>query len=237
MLPDCEAPDSELADLLIAQGTLNKTGLKAVLRSMVIDAFIVLTTHQLAEQNFVSGTRFRSPMVHWTAAYLRLSVDSVSAAAGKKAASLARLELATTDLPQLRDLEGPFAVLKAEHWALAGRIDGSSSIRQLARDCAIPLYEAVERVGYLTKRGLCATRPGVPDAEGYRPQLLPSPPPEPAAPLAPSVVTAPEAAAVPARRTPVRLETQVAAFPEELRQEPPSPEQLRRVLEGLRRLD
>lgn len=239
MLAECEAPDSGLADLLLERGIVARATLKALLRSVVIDALVVLTT-QLADETFVSGTRFRTPLPHWTAAYLRVPIDSISTAAARKSASLARFELATTCLPHLRDLEAPHAVLKAEHWAMADRIDGATSMRELARQCAIPLYEVVERVGYLIRKGLCATRdgepsdsagpagPAVPAAAEPAPELLPSPP------LPESRSSMSEVRAV--RRPPPAPDAAEVAYPAELRQESPTPEQLRRVLEGLRKL-
>ena len=219
-----DAPDSLLADLLLDQGVLTKAGLKALLRSAVIDAFVVLTG-QLADESAVSGAHFMTESApHWTAEFLRLPVDSVSAAAGKRAASLTRFKLRTTDFPQLCDLPSPLAVLKAEHWAIACRIDGGSSVRALARQCGIPLCDAIERVGYLARHGLCVTRPAVP-------QEPPAVPQEPVAQV-PVALASPTQLDLPAPRRRADV-----IFLEDLRQDPPSAEQLKRVLDGLRRLD
>lgn len=153
--------------LLMQGGGLSKTALKAVLRSVVIDVLIVLTM-PLGDETSVAATSFQPAATHWARGYCRLKANSMRAVAAKRAAGLARCGLAVNTRLELRDLSQPCAVLSKEHWAVASRIDGNLSVRDLARECGIPLHDAIDRVCYLSRKGLCAPRvpaPGDPGAE------------------------------------------------------------------------
>jgi hypothetical protein len=178
--------------LLMQDGSLSRAALKAVLRSAVIDALIVLTM-PLGEETSVTATTFQPAATHWSRGYCRLKANSMRAVAAKRSSGLARCGLAISTRLELRDLAQPGAVLSKEHWAVASRIDGSRSIRDLARECGIPLYDAIDRVCYLSRKGLCT---GLGASANVLADALRS--------AAPS--------------------------------QPPTTDQLRRVLEGLRRL-
>ena len=128
-----------------------------MLRSVVIDALIVLTM-PLADETSVTATSFPPAATHWARGYCRLKANSMRAVAAKRSSGLARCGLAVNTRLELRDLAHPCAVLSKEHWAMASRIDGNLSIRDLARECGIPLYDAIDRVCYLSGKGLCAAR-------------------------------------------------------------------------------
>jgi hypothetical protein len=57
---------------------------------------------------------------------------------------------------QLRDLGRPSAVLSREQWAIACTIGRGLSAQDLAWQCGLPLYEAIEGVGELIQAGMCA---------------------------------------------------------------------------------
>jgi hypothetical protein len=150
-------PDTDVGKALIGSQFLSRTALRAVLRSMAVDALVVLTT-PLLDGTSVTSTRFLTPRPHWASSFARLPLDSVRAQAAKRAAMLAQAEVMLSEPLELLDLTGPLAVLKREHWEVASRINGSLSITDLASESGIALYEAIERVAYLIKKGMCATR-------------------------------------------------------------------------------
>jgi hypothetical protein len=248
--------------LLMQRGSMSKSALKAVLRSVVIDALIVLTM-PLADETCVTATRFSPAATHWARGYCRLKANSMRAVAAKRSSGLARCGLAVNTRLELRDLSHPCAVLGQEHWAIASRIDGNLSIRDLARECRIPLYDAIDRVCYLSRRGMCAARRS--DAE---PMAGGSPGPEslpaetvrasaalvntmPANTAAVNVAAAEVTSEATASRRKSRHEPMARRLPaaaaatgnviaDALKSAAPSPppttDQLRRVLDGLRRL-
>jgi hypothetical protein len=254
--------------LLMQHSSMSKSALKAVLRSAVIDALIVLTM-PLADETSVTATRFSPAATHWARGYCRLKANSMRAVAAKRSSGLARCGLAVNTRLELRDLPHPCAVLGQEHWAIASRIDGNLSIRDLARECSIPLYDAIDRVCYLSRKGMCAARRsdagsiagGSPD-----PESLPAGESLPAETAGASVAlvntmrantaavdvaateATPETTAVRrksrhepmARRLPAAAAATGSVIADALKSAAPSPppttDQLRRVLDGLRRL-
>jgi hypothetical protein len=196
----------------------------------------------------VTATTFQPAATHWSRGYCRLKANSMRAVAAKRSSGLARCGLAISTRLELRDLAQPGAVLSKEHWAVASRIDGSRSIRDLARECGIPLYDAIDRVCYLSRKGLCS---GLGLQADSTPGVLP---PSPPSPSSTGTVRA-DGAAVPsettvarkksryetmARRVPVAAGASANVLADALRSaapsQPPTTDQLRRVLEGLRRL-
>ncbi len=107
---------------------------------------------------------------------------------------------------RLCDLGAPTAVLSREQWAIACAIDGARTVQDLAWQCGLALYEAMECVGLLVQAGMCApcARPEGPDG--------------------PLALWFGSGAGEP------RVLSPTAVLP------PPQPEVLRRVLDGLRRL-
>jgi hypothetical protein len=147
--------DRDIGAALIQRRFVSKAGLRTVLRSMVIDALIVLTV-PLTDNTAITGARFTGPMPHWTAGYSRMRVVDARAVAMRKAAVLDRSQLAVTDQLELRDLARGSVVVSSGQWVVASRIDGLSSIRDLAGSCGVSLHEAIDRVGDLVRTGLCA---------------------------------------------------------------------------------
>jgi hypothetical protein len=58
---------------------------------------------------------------------------------------------------RLRDLGQPSALLSREQWAVACMIGGGASAEDLAWQCGLPLYAAIEYVGDLVRAGMCVT--------------------------------------------------------------------------------
>ncbi len=152
-----DSPDRDLGALLIEGKCLTKVALRAVLRSMIVDAMIVLTM-PLPDETSIASTRFETPASHWAAPYARLRIDAARTQAEKKLAGLTQSGLPITAPLDLADLTANWAVLRREHWQVASRIDGSSSICDLAWSCGLSLTETIDCVSYLVKKGMCAPR-------------------------------------------------------------------------------
>ncbi|HEY2276863.1 MAG TPA: hypothetical protein VGI00_00805 [Streptosporangiaceae bacterium] len=104
----------------------------------------------------VLDIRFEAPSAHWAAAFLRLSLESVQPDVSRRAAQMARAGIAHTAPIALRDLDRPSAMLTRSQWAVASRVDGTLSPRDLARQSGLSLYETITSLGALMRRGLCA---------------------------------------------------------------------------------
>jgi hypothetical protein len=110
---------------------LSRADLEAILRSVIMDAALVLMA--AADQDaFVSDVRSAAPGAHWAGAFSSLCVDSVLAEASKMAERVGRYNLARTTPIQLCDLARPAAVLTRAQWAVACAIDGTRSVQDLA---------------------------------------------------------------------------------------------------------
>lgn len=175
LLIDGDRPDRDICTMLVQQKELTRADLQKILRSVVVDAVIVLTM-PADEDSFVSDIRFAPSGPHWASAFSRLRVDSVRMEAATRAERVARQHLARTTPVQLRDLSRPSAVLSRQQWAIACTIGGGLSAQDLAWQCGLALYEAIEYVGDLIRAGMCATgvaatlEPPAPRAE---PELVP----------------------------------------------------------------
>lgn len=205
-----DQPDRDIGTVLVQRNYLSRSDLQALLRSVVVDAALVLM-RPADRDAFVSGMRFTETGTHrlnghWAGAFSSLCVDFVLAEVIKKAERMARFNLARTTPVRLRDLTAPSAVLSREQWAVACAIDGARSVQDLAWTCGLALYDAYDCVGRLIQAGVCVPEPA-----------------EPTGPLArwsgPEVIS-PTAVLPPASND----------FT------PAQPELLRRVLDGLRRL-
>lgn len=158
LLIDGDRTDRDICTRLLQQEDLTLAELQKILRSVVVDAVLVLTMLTEAD-SFVAGIRFVPGGPHWASAFSRLQVDSVMAEAGRRADRLARHPLARTVPVQLRDLGRPSALLSREQWAIACTIGGGRSAQDLAWRCGLALYEAIDGVGELIQAGMCAAYP------------------------------------------------------------------------------
>jgi hypothetical protein len=261
LLTGGDRPDRDIGTILIQRNYLSRAELQQIVRSVVVDAIIVLTTSS-DEDAFISDVRFTAPVAHWAGNYSCLDFGAVQAEATRRAGRMARSGLSRTTPVQLHDLARPAAVLSRQQWAVACTIDGAWSAQDLAWQCGLALYEAIEDVGALVEAGLCVPCPAeAPAPRGPEPELepasaiLPAPVSLASVPLAPvppaSVSPAPSAqpsAAVPLPRRTQRTRAvtappalvaegsaAAAELPASADYTPPPTELLRRVLDGLRR--
>jgi hypothetical protein len=138
----------------VQRNYLSRGELQAILRSVIVDAAIVLTVRG-GEDAFISDIRFAAPGAHWAGAFSSLRVDAVRAEARRRAEHMTRYHLTRTTQVRLADLGRPSAVLSRRQWAIASAVDGSASVQDLAWGCGMALYDAIECVGHLVRAGLC----------------------------------------------------------------------------------
>jgi hypothetical protein len=240
--PGGDRAESGFGAGLVQRRLMTREGLGALLRSAVLDAFIVLTVPAGGETSF-ADIRFEAPGAHWAGEYCRLRVDTVRAEAARTAQRLARYQLLPGTPVRLCDLTRPSALVSRRQWAIVGKIGEALSAGDLAWRYGLALYEAMDCVGDLVRAGLCA-----PDlaagaaAPAYAPVRMAIDPPAPA-PRRPPASRRPEAelapplpplpAPVPAPSPP--REAAGAAEPAELAERLPA-ELLQRVLGGLKKL-
>jgi hypothetical protein len=120
----------------------------------------------LAGESSVLDIRFEAPSAHWAAAFLRLPLEAVQPDLTRRAAQMAGAGVGHTAPVALSDLDRPSAVLTRNQWAIASRVDGTLSPRDLARQSGLSLYETVTSLGALIRRGLCA--PNAPESPAAR---------------------------------------------------------------------
>jgi hypothetical protein len=150
-----DVDDAAVAGLAVQGGYLTATALHGLIRSIVVDAFLVLTI-PLATDSPVAAIRFTSTRTYWTEMFPRLGVDQVREEAFRRAARLAEHGLAPTTAVALCDLRAPSAVLTREQWAVACRIGTHASALDLAARRGAALIDTLDCLGSLTRAGLCA---------------------------------------------------------------------------------
>jgi len=178
--PGGDRAESGFGTALVRRRLMTREGLGALLRSAVLDAFIVLTVPLAAETSF-ADIRFEAPGAHWAGEFCRLRVDTVRAEAARTAQRLARYQLSPGTPVRPCDLTGPSAVVSRRQWAIVGKIGEALSAGDLAWRHGLALYEAMDCVGDLVRAGLCT-----PDlaagaaAPAYAPVRMAIDPPAPA---------------------------------------------------------
>jgi hypothetical protein len=155
LLAEREAEDAAVAALAVQQGYLTAAGLHQLIRSIVVDAFMVLVV-PLAVDSPVASIRFTSTRTYWTEMFPRLDIDSVRREAVGRAEGIAQYGLSPTTAVALRELRGPSAVLTREQWAVAAQIMDKSSARDLALRHGTALADMTECLGSLTRAGVCS---------------------------------------------------------------------------------
>jgi hypothetical protein len=241
-----DAEDAAVAALAVQQGCLTAARLHELIRSIVIDAFLVLVV-PLTVNSPVAAIRFTSTRTYWTELFPRLDIDSVRREAVGRAEGIAQYGLSPTTAVALRELRRPSAVLTREQWAVASQIMGNSSALDLALRHGTALADMTECLGRLTRAGVCSPvrvrerRQLAPAASGHRPSPVPASVPTPA----PSVTTAPvttasapvEGLAARPRAAAVRpAGAQRPVGAAAMAEQAPSADVLRQVLAGLRKL-
>jgi hypothetical protein len=234
-----DRPDRDIGTVLVQRNYLSRGDLQAILRSVVVDAALVLML-PADRDAFISDIRLAAPGTpgasqHWAGAFSSLCVDFVLAEVIKKAERMARFNVARTTPVRLRDLGAASAVLSREQWAVACAIDGARSVQDLAWTCGLALYEAIECVDRLIQAGVCVPEPAEPAgplARWLGPEVL-----------SPTAVLPPARTDLPQRVPQAKEDRPLMSAPVWPADMPASddftsaqPELLRRVLDGLRRL-
>jgi hypothetical protein len=225
--------DRDLGALLLAGSHVTKATLKARLKSAALDALLVLTM-PLPDRTFIAGTRFETPGSHWASAYARFDIDHLRSQAARKLALLSTYGTGLTSPLELRELSQSWTIIKREHWEVASRINGTSSIRDLAAESGLSLYETIERVAFLLKKEMCVAKPAADEPEVVIYEFARDRKPVRCSETSPAPL-------VSVNDRPRRIPAVIApdsGRPDEddLAASAPSPEQLRRVLDGLRKL-
>jgi hypothetical protein len=237
------ADDAAVAGLAVQRGFLTVAGVRDLITSIVVDAFLVLTV-PLAVDSPVAGIRFTATRTDWTEMFPRLRIDRVREEAFKKAERLAEQGLAPTTAVALCDLRAPAAVLTREQWAVACRIGSHASALDLAARRGAALTDTLECLGSLARAGLCApVRAG---GRGHAASRMPGP----VRPTGSSTQTAP-AEPLPARHPAQEHQAQDRPAQDRPAQDrraqdrrapavgpgrPPTMDILRQVLDGLKKL-
>jgi hypothetical protein len=150
-----DVDDAAVAGLAVQGGYVTAAALHGLIRSIVVDAFLVLTI-PLVTDSPVAAIRFTSTRTYWTEVFPRLGIDLVREEAFRRAARLAEHGLAPTTAVALCDLRAPSAVLTREQWAVACRIGAHASALDLAARRGAALIDTLDCLGSLTRAGLCA---------------------------------------------------------------------------------
>jgi len=149
-----DADDAAIAGQAVQRGYLTPGGLHELIRSIVVDAFLVLTIPLTADSR-VAAIRFTSTRTYWTELFPRLDLGLVRGEAVRRAERMAEHGLAPTTAVALRDLRAPAAVLTREQWAVACQIGEHASALDLAARRGAALYDTIDCLGRLTQAGLC----------------------------------------------------------------------------------
>jgi hypothetical protein len=222
--PGQDAGDAAIAESAVQRGYLTPAGLHELIRSMVVDAFLVLTI-PLAMDSPVAGIRFNSTRTSWTEMFPRLGIDLVREEALRVAKQVAEHGLTPTTAVARCDLQASAAVVTRDQWAVASQIGDRVTALDLAARRGAALSGTLECLASLTGTGLCAPVrvPRQPSSREPGEALPARPPSSPAR----------------AERLPVRRPAQDRqARPEGSAEawQGPAPEILRQVLDGLRNL-
>jgi len=150
-----DANDAAIAEYAVQAGHLTVAGLHELIRSIVVDVFLVLTI-PLAMDSPAAAIRFTSTRTYWTGMFPRLGVDRVRREAFRVAECMAEHSLAPTTAVTLCGLRAPVAVLTREQWAVACQIGECASALDLAARRGAALSDTLECLGGLARAGLCA---------------------------------------------------------------------------------
>ena len=116
---------------------------------------VIALTAPMAAGRFVATTRFAPRESHPAGSMLRLSIESVWAEVARRARQLARHDIPLEARPQLSDLRHHGTIVKREQWAVACKINGVATVRELAWRNGFALHDTIEWVGELVEAGLC----------------------------------------------------------------------------------
>jgi hypothetical protein len=219
-----DADDAAIAGFAVQRGYLTAAGLHELIRSIVVDAFLVLAIPVAADAP-VAAIRFTSTRTYWTEMFPRLGIDLVRGQALRVAETMAEHGLAPGTAVARCDLRGPTAVLTREQWTVACQIGKHASALDLAARRGTALADTLECLAGLIGAGLCVPvrvsgrgKPAARAAGRARP---------------PALASRPHGERLPARRASHDHPwSEGSSGPGQ----PPTPEVLRQVLNGLKKL-
>ena len=149
-----EADDAAIAGLALQRGYLTAAGLHELVRSIVVDAFLVLAV-PLGADYPVADIRFTAMRSRWAEMFPRLGIDLVREEALRAAERIADCGLTPTIAVARCELREPAAVLTREQWAVARQLGVQASARDLAARRGTALKGTLECLGSLVEAGLC----------------------------------------------------------------------------------
>jgi hypothetical protein len=181
--PGQHADDASLAGFAVQRGYLTPAGLHDLIRSVVVDAFLVLTIPLVMDPPVVA-IRFTSTRTRWTELFPRLGLDHVRGKALRMAERMAEQGLGLTTAVVRCDLRAPAAVLTREQWAVACQLGEPATALDLAARRGAALADTLECLCGLTRAGLCTPvrirprprglgQPAVPPPRSARAERLP----------------------------------------------------------------
>ena len=153
--PGPDAGDAAIAELAVQRGYVTLAGLHELIRSIVVDAFLVLTI-PLEMDSPVAAIRFNSTRTDWTETFPRLGIDLVRGEALRVAERMAEHGLTPTTAVVRCSLRAPAAVLTRDQWAVATAIGDHVTALDLAARRGAALSDTLECLASLTRAGLCA---------------------------------------------------------------------------------
>jgi hypothetical protein len=149
-----DADDAAVAGYAVRDGHLTAAGLHELIRSIVVDAFLVLTIPLVADSS-VAAIRFTSTRTYWTESFPRLGLDEVRSEAVRQAKRMAQHGLSPATAIALRELRAPAVVLSREQWSVLSQIGEYSTAREIAARRGASLSDTLDCLGGLTRAGLC----------------------------------------------------------------------------------
>ncbi|WP_106399781.1 DUF4388 domain-containing protein [Actinocorallia populi] len=152
-----EGRPGEFGALLVARGVIDEEELADVLRSAFLDALTAL-----AAGGETPETKFAPLQRPWISSALDLEMGFLRQEVVRRAGH----EFPLDARPKLIDLNSPWGIVERGQWAVACRIDGVTTLRDLAWRNGFSLYETLENVQGLVRAGLCALpASGTPEPE------------------------------------------------------------------------
>jgi hypothetical protein len=150
-----EPSPEQFGDLLVQQDLIARDDLRAVLRSAIVDALVDLTLPGAGEPITVS-TWFAPRERHWAGSVSGLDIESVLAQVVARGDVLpARRDIPPGTRPRLSDLRRPSAIVTGDQWMVACKVDGDTTVRDLAWRHGLALLDTLVCVSELAKAGLC----------------------------------------------------------------------------------
>jgi stage V sporulation protein SpoVS len=115
LLAGWDADDAAVAAVAVQRGYLTPSGLHELIRSIIVDAFLVLVI-PLPENSRVADIRFTSVRTHANTMFPRLDIPAVRWAALSRAERMAQYGRGRATAAASHDLRRPAAVPPQEQW-------------------------------------------------------------------------------------------------------------------------